>query len=102
MSALHTDTIKRMPEYQELLRRRRTLTLPLVILTLLTYYSFILALAFFPETLSIRGGEGVTTIGIWIGLGVIVTTFAITAFYVHAANTHIQGLLIAIQNKCKG
>lgn len=102
MSHLNTDTIRAMPEYQELLRRRRALIVPLAIITLVIYYAFILALAFFPEALSVRVGSGVTTIGIGIGLGVIVATFAITGFYVHAANKHIEGLLLAIQNKVKG
>lgn len=94
--------VSSMPEYQELLRRRRALITPLSILTLVIYYAFILALAFFPETLSVRIGEGVTSIGIVIGLGVIFSTFAITGYYVHRANRDIEGLIHTIQAKYKG
>jgi uncharacterized membrane protein (DUF485 family) len=91
--------IRAMPEYQELLSRRRALIVPLAIVTLVIYYAFILALAFFPEALSVRMGEGVTTIGIWIGLGVIFATFAITGIYVRKANQEIETLLHKIQEK---
>lgn len=96
------EAIRSAPEYQELLARRRALILPLSILTLVIYYAFILALAFFPEALSVRIGEGVTTLGILIGLGVIFSTFVITGIYVRKANREIEDLLIKIQQKYKG
>lgn len=93
--------IASMPEYQELLKRRRALIVPLSLLTLTIYYAFILALAFFPESLSIRIGEGVTSIGIVIGLGVIFATFAITGFYVYRSK-EIDELIANLQSKFKG
>ncbi|PZO79228.1 MAG: DUF485 domain-containing protein [Micavibrio aeruginosavorus] len=93
------ETIRSMPEYQELLTRRRALIVPLSIITLTIYYAFILALAFFPEALSVRVGDGVTTIGIWIGLGVIIATFVITGVYVRKANQEIETLLHTIHQK---
>lgn len=93
------QTIRSMPEYQELLRRRRSLIVPLALLTLIIYYAFILALAFFPEALSVHAGEGVTSIGIWIGLGIIFATFMITGIYVRIANRKIETLLKTIQQK---
>lgn len=94
--------VSSMPEYQELLKRRRALIVPMSILTLVIYYAFILALAFFPEALSIRIGDGVTSIGILIGLGVIFATFAITGFYVYRNNRDIEGLIHTLQSKVKG
>jgi uncharacterized membrane protein (DUF485 family) len=94
--------ISAMPEYQELLKRRRALIVPLSILTLTIYFAFILALAFFPESLSVRIGEGVTSIGILIGLGVIFMTFAITGFYVYRNNRDVEGLIHTLQSKFKG
>lgn len=96
------EEIRSSAEYQELLKRRKALIVPLVFLTLGIYYAFILALAFFPEALSVRIGDGVTTIGIVLGLGVIFATFAITGLYVWRANRHIEGLLVRIQQKYKG
>lgn len=93
------QTIRSMPEYQELLRRRRALIVPLAVLTLIIYYAFILALAFFPEALSVRVGGGVTSIGIWLGLGIIFATFIITGIYVRVANRKIETLLKTIQQK---
>lgn len=94
--------IASMPEYQELLKRRRALIVPLSILTLTIYFAFILALAFFPESLSVRIGGGVTSIGIVIGLCVILITFAITGFYVHRNNRDVEGLIHTLQSKMKG
>jgi uncharacterized membrane protein (DUF485 family) len=93
------EEVEKSYEYQEMLKRRRALIAPLSFLTLGIYYAFILALAFFPEALSVRIGEGVTTIGIWLGLGVIFATFAITAIYVHQANKKVEGLLTGIQSR---
>jgi uncharacterized membrane protein (DUF485 family) len=101
MTMPNFDEIRKAPEYQELLTRRKALIVPLVIVTLLIYYAFILALAFFPEALSTRIGDGVTTIGIVLGLGVIFATFGITGFYVRKANRDIEGLLVSIQHKYK-
>ncbi len=97
MSGITLEQVQSSKEYQELLQRRRAVIVPLTILTLVIYYAFILALAFFPEALSVRTGEGVTTIGIWLGLGVIFGTFAITAAYVYVANQQIAGLLRTLQ-----
>lgn len=102
MGAHNYDEIRSAPEYQELLRRRKALIVPLSIITLVIYYAFILALAFFPEALSVRIGGGVTSIGIVLGLGVILATFVITGFYVRKANRDIEGLLHTIQQKYKG
>lgn len=97
MTGLRLEQVQASHEYQELLRHRRALIIPLSLLTLVIYYAFILALAFFPEALSMRTGEGVTSIGIWLGLGVIFATFGITATYVYVANQKIAGLLRTLQ-----
>lgn len=102
MSNAIVERVRSMPEYHELLKRRRALILPLAFLTLTIYYAFILALAFFPEALSVRIGGGVTSIGIVLGLGVILATFVITGIYVRVANRQIEGLLLSIQDKVKG
>jgi uncharacterized membrane protein (DUF485 family) len=82
-----------------LLHRRRLLILPLVVLIIAAYYGFILAIAFAPDVLSQKVGDGVTTLGICLGLGLIFLTFVITGIYVHVANGKIEGLFKSIQEK---
>ena len=59
---------------------------------MIVYYGFILLVAFNKPFLATRLGEGVTTIGMPIGLGVIVFTIVITGIYVRRANTEFDRL----------
>ena len=59
---------------------------------LVVYYGYIALIAFNKPFLSLPLGEGVTTIGIPIGMGVIVFTVIITAIYVRRANTEFDAL----------
>lgn len=99
MNKLTPQQIRSLPEYSELLAKRRKITVPLAIVTLSAYFSFILMVAYTPDILGRTTADGITTIGIWFGLGLILLTFAITATYVWFANTRIEKLLTAIQHK---
>ena len=63
---------------------------------LVVYYGFILLVAFGKELLATRIGDGVTTVGIPLGLGVIAFTIAITAYYVRRANSEFDTLSDAV------
>jgi uncharacterized membrane protein (DUF485 family) len=80
------------PAYQELKRKRTSFGIWLTISMLVVYYGFILLVAFNKQLLSTRLGEGVMTLGMPIGLGVIVFTVVITAFYVRRANNEFDRL----------
>ena len=80
------------PKYQELKARRTRFGLWLTAAMLIVYYGFILLVAFNKPLLATRIGEGVTTLGMPIGLGVIVFTIVITAFYVQRANNDFDRL----------
>ena len=80
------------PAYQRLKNTRLRFGWTLALLMMAVYYGFILLVAFDKEFLARPLGVGVTTIGIPIGLGVIVFTVLITAVYVHRANTEFDTL----------
>ncbi|MBL8289915.1 MAG: DUF485 domain-containing protein [Rubrivivax sp.] len=80
------------PRYQELKARRTRLGVWLTIAMLVVYYGFILLVAFDKPLLASRIGDGVTTLGMPIGLGVIVFTIVITAIYVRRANSEFDRL----------
>jgi len=80
------------PKYQELKARRTRFGLWLTIAMLIVYYGFILLVAFNKPLLASRLGEGVMTLGMPLGLGVIVFTIVITAIYVQRANGEFDRL----------
>ena len=80
------------PKYQELKSKRTRLGVWLTVAMLVVYYGFIVLVAFDKPLLATRIGEGVTTLGMPIGLGVIVFTIVITAIYVQRANGEFDRL----------
>jgi len=92
---MDTDLTARIvndPRYQELKGRRSRFGWWLTLAMLVVYYGFILLVAFDKPFLATRLGTGVTTVGIPIGLGVIVFTIVITAIYVRRANREYDAL----------
>ena len=86
---METDLARRIaahPKYQELKKKRSSFGWWLTLAMMVVYYGFILLVAFNKPFLSQRLGDGVMTVGIPIGFGVIVFTVAITAYYVRRAN----------------
>lgn len=84
--------IARDPKYQELRAKRNRLGWSLTWAMMIVYYGFILLVAFNKPFLAQRLGDGVMTVGIPIGFGVIVFTIAITAYYVNRANAEFDSL----------
>ncbi|MCE2914112.1 MAG: DUF485 domain-containing protein [Rubrivivax sp.] len=85
------------PSYQALKSRRNALGLWLTVAMLVVFYGFILLVAFNKPLLATRIGEGVTTLGMPIGLAVIVFTVVITVFYVRRANSDFDRLAAEVQ-----
>lgn len=88
--------IRANPKYQELKNKRSTFGWTLTVLMLLVYYGFVALIAFDKPFLARPLGDGVTTIGIPIGMGVIVFTILITGFYVRRANNEYDALTASI------
>jgi len=68
------ERIQRHPKYQELRRKRNALGFLLTGLMLLVYYGFVSLIAFDKPFLAQPIGEGVTSLGVPIGFGVILFT----------------------------
>ncbi|MDX9884696.1 DUF485 domain-containing protein [Thauera sp.] len=80
------------PKYQKLVRTRSSFGWILTAVMMVVYYGYIALIAFNKEVLSARLGEGVMTVGIPVGFGVIVFTILITGFYVRRANSEFDQL----------
>lgn len=86
------ERIQRHPKYQELRKKRNALGFLLTGLMLLVYYGFVSLIAFDKPFLAQPIGEGVTSLGVPIGFGVILFTVLITAIYVRKANSEFDQL----------
>ena len=80
------------PTYQKLVRTRSSFGWILTAIMMFVYYGYIALIAFNKEVLAARLGEGVMTVGIPVGFGVIVFTILITGFYVRRANSEFDQL----------
>lgn len=98
-ASLTSEDIRALPEYTELLRQRRILAWPLSVIVLASYYSFILAVAYYPEVMAHPIGDGITSVGMVVGLGLILLTFAVTAIFVWRTNATSEVLLKQIREK---
>ena len=86
------ETIQNNPAYQQLRRKRNRLGLALTVLMLIVYYGYVALIAFDKEFLAQPIGAGVTTLGIPIGMGVIIFSVIITGLYVRRANNEFDQL----------
>ena len=80
------------PSYQKLKANRTRFGWRLTAAMMIVYYGFILLVAFDKPLLASRLGAGVMTLGMPIGLGVIVFTIVITGIYVRRANSEFDAL----------
>jgi uncharacterized membrane protein (DUF485 family) len=96
MSDPVVDKIQKNPKYQELRRKRSGFGWTLTLLMMVVYYGYIALIAFDKSFLAQPIGAGVTTLGIPIGMGVIVFTVVITAIYVRRANSEFDALTAEI------
>jgi uncharacterized membrane protein (DUF485 family) len=91
------EQIKANPKYQELLEKRGSFALKLTIAMLVMYYAFILVIAFDKELLGASLSGGVTTVGIPVGIAIIVISFVLTGIYTNRANGEYDDLTNAIK-----
>ena len=88
--------IEANPRYHELRRKRNAFGWTLTVLMLVVYFGYIALIAFNKPFLAQPIGNGVTTLGIPIGMGVIVFTILITGIYVRRANGEYDTLTAEI------
>ena len=96
---ISTDKIHSLPEYAALTRARNKIVWPLSAAVILVYFAFILTIAFEPQALATTLGTGVTSMGVVLGLGVIIFCLVITGVYVYYANHVLEPLARRIHQK---
>ena len=89
--------VEQSPRFTELKRRQRSFVFPLSIAFLVWYFAYVLLSSFAPEFMAQRVW-GDITLGLLLGLGQFVTTFAITMAYVSFANRRLDQISEEIRN----
>lgn len=97
------DRVKNDPDFIHLVKTRSKFAWTLTIVMLVIYFGFVLTIAFDPSILGTPLSEGsVTTVGIPVGVAVIISAFVLTGIYVRRANTEFDALTAKIKSKAKG
>lgn len=87
------ERIKKDPRFMDLQKRRGRFALILSIAVLSIYYGFIMVVAFAPEQLATPLSEGMTTsVGVPVGVAIIVFAWLSTGIYVRRANSEFDSL----------
>ncbi|CAJ0782764.1 MAG: DUF485 domain-containing protein [Ralstonia sp.] len=84
--------IEAHPKYAQLKQRRNKLGIVLTVLMLAVYYGYIALIAFDKAFLAKPVGTGVTSVGVPVGMAVIIFTVVITGIYVRRANSEYDQL----------
>lgn len=91
MSIEVSNKIAEDPRFLKFVAKRNNYSIVMAVLGALAYYGFILLVAFNPQLMAQKLGAGMTTsLGVPLGLGVIVFTIVITWIYVRRANTEFD------------
>jgi uncharacterized membrane protein (DUF485 family) len=94
------DAIAAHPRYRELVSARKRFAWTLTAIILLIYYGFILVIAFAPGWLGAPLMPGLTmTVGIPVGILIILSAFILTGIYVARANGQFDRLTREIQEE---
>ena len=96
MSAMNDEVAARVeanPMYHLLVKMRSSYSIVMTLCVMAVYYGYILLIAFDRELLASKIGEGMTTsLGIPMGVGVILITIVLTNIYVRRANREFDAL----------
>jgi len=86
--------------FQDLIKRKRTISVILTALMLAIYFGFILVLAFRKDLLAVKVGEHLT-LGVPVGLAVILSACVLTGVYVSWANSAYDDAVAGIVGNMK-
>jgi uncharacterized membrane protein (DUF485 family) len=89
------------PAFVELEQKRNKLGWTLTAITLVIYYGFILLVAFSPSTLAMPIGGMTMSLGLPLGVGIILVSILVTGIYVRRANSVFDALVEKIKENAK-
>lgn len=94
MQSNYIEPVKNHPRFKQLQKERKKLAFILSVLVLAVYFAFILTIAFQPNLLAQTiSDDSVITIGIPIGIFIILFSFLMTGIYVYFANKQFDAYI---------
>lgn len=89
------------PKFQELVRQRSNLGWTLAIIMIIIYFGLIALIAFDKPLLATTIGAGPTSLGIVLGVLVILSAAVLVGFYVMIANTRFDSLAADLEREIR-
>ena len=93
------DPILAHPDFVLLVRRKQQLYWSLTAVVLLVYYGFVLLVAYAPGALGRSLSGGVTSVGMLVGVLIMLLVIGLTGFYVYRANHLIDPLIDTLKQE---
>ena len=100
MTPQDLDRIRQHPDFIQLVRRKQRLTWSLTLAMLVIYYGFVLLVAFAPGVLGQPLNGGVTSVGMLVGVVIVILSFALTGLYVQRTNAVLDPLNDKLKQEC--
>lgn len=100
-AAIDYIAVEDSPRFRKLKREHRSFVFPVAIAFLVWYFAYVL-LADYAHEFMATPVFGNVNVGILLGLGQFVTTFAITTWYVHRANARFDPIAAEIRTDLEG
>ncbi|MBY0258803.1 DUF485 domain-containing protein [Methylobacterium sp.] len=97
MSDIETARVAQNPRFKELVHERTRFGWTLTIIMLVIYFGFIGLIAFDKALLAVKIGGGTASLGLVLGVAVIVLAFILTGIYVQRANGRFDELTAALK-----
>ncbi len=103
MSLKHEDVrrILASDDFKALVRKRNSVSLTLTAIMLIVYFGFILIIAFDKSLLAAKIGEHVT-VGLPIGIGIIIFAWLLTGVYTWWANNRYDRVVRDMKKQISG
>ncbi|KJL43593.1 MULTISPECIES: DUF485 domain-containing protein [Microbacterium] len=92
------SAVQASPEFQRLRRTHRSFVFPVLGACLAWYFAYVLLASYAHDFMSIRV-FGSVNIAMVLGMAQVVTTFAVTTWYVHYANKRLDPLAEEIRDE---
>ena len=86
------------PEFRSLAAAKDRISARLTAATLVVYFGFILLIPFKRDLFAAKAFGGIT-VGVLLGIGVIVASFILTGVYVRWANSKYDAMIDAVRRK---
>jgi uncharacterized membrane protein (DUF485 family) len=89
LSKVDYHAVQQSPEFQQLRRTHRSFVFPVLAACLVWYFAYVLLAVYAVDFMSTRV-FGSINVAMLLGLAQVVTTFAVTMWYVSWANKHLD------------